>query len=144
VVLQKYAKVTYDDVNNNVTISLFFSLTRRVDRMEHSIGSIVSKIDAVIVKLEAMERAKLKRRETMGRLLDNITEVRTITDNWRRSEGLDPPGNCPAIFAHGLKEGKDRTTTLRRRYAGATWSSSVSPQTPHPSEEVIFTIYNTE
>ena len=43
--------------------------------MEHSIGSIVSKIDAVIVKLEAMERAKLKRRETMGKLLDNITEV---------------------------------------------------------------------
>lgn len=55
-----------------------FSLTRRVDRMEHSIGSIVSKIDAVIVKLEAMERAKLKRRETMGRLLDNITEVTII------------------------------------------------------------------
>lgn len=54
---------------------IVFSLTRRVDRMEHSIGSIVSKIDAVIVKLEAMERAKLKRRETMGRLLDNITEV---------------------------------------------------------------------
>ena len=54
---------------------LHCSLTRRVDRMEHSIGSIVSKIDAVIVKLEAMERAKLKRRETMGRLLDNITEV---------------------------------------------------------------------
>ena len=46
--------------------------------MEHSIGSIVSKIDAVIVKLEAMERAKLKRRETMGRLLDNITEVKIL------------------------------------------------------------------
>ena len=50
-------------------------LSRRVDRMEHSIGSIVSKIDAVLVKLEAMERAKLKRRETMGKLLDSITEV---------------------------------------------------------------------
>lgn len=43
--------------------------------MEHSIGSIVSKIDAVLVKLEAMERAKLKRRETMGKLLDSINEV---------------------------------------------------------------------
>ncbi len=53
----------------------FNSLSRRVDRMEHSIGSIVSKIDAVLVKLEAMERAKLKRRETMGKLLDSITEV---------------------------------------------------------------------
>ena len=44
--------------------------------MEHSIGSIVSKIDAVLVKLEAMEKAKLKRRETMGKILDSITEVR--------------------------------------------------------------------
>lgn len=43
--------------------------------MEHSIGSIVSKIDAVIVKLEAMERAKLKRRDVLGRLLDGVTEV---------------------------------------------------------------------
>ena len=44
--------------------------------MEHSIGSIVSKIDAVLVKLEAMEKAKLKRRETMGKILDSITEVK--------------------------------------------------------------------
>lgn len=44
--------------------------------MEHSIGSIVSKIDAVIVKLEAMERAKLKRRDVLGRLLDGVMEVR--------------------------------------------------------------------
>lgn len=54
---------------------LCFSLSRRVDRMEHSIGSIVSKIDAVLVKLEAMEKAKLKRRETMAKLLDSIADV---------------------------------------------------------------------
>lgn len=47
--------------------------------MEHSIGSIVSKIDAVIVKLEAMERAKLKRRDVLGRLLDGVTEVSVFT-----------------------------------------------------------------
>ena len=47
--------------------------------MEHSIGSIVSKIDAVLVKLEAMEKAKLKRRETMGKLLDSINEVSLST-----------------------------------------------------------------
>lgn len=57
-------------------LSLPLSLVRRVDRMEHSIGSIVSKIDAVIVKLEAMERAKLKRREVLSRLLDGVMEVR--------------------------------------------------------------------
>lgn len=53
---------------------------RRVDRMEHSIGSIVSKIDAVIVKLEAMERAKVKRRDVLGRLLDGVMEVRGCFD----------------------------------------------------------------
>uniref|UniRef100_A0A8C7P287 Polycystin-2 n=1 Tax=Oncorhynchus mykiss TaxID=8022 RepID=A0A8C7P287_ONCMY len=52
----------------------FQVLVRRVDRMEHSIGSIVSKIDAVIVKLEAMERAKLKRRDVLGKLLEGVLE----------------------------------------------------------------------
>uniref|UniRef100_H2Y8T3 EF-hand domain-containing protein n=1 Tax=Ciona savignyi TaxID=51511 RepID=H2Y8T3_CIOSA len=41
---------------NFVSRDDFQLLSRRVDRMEHSIGAIVSKIDAVIVKLEAMER----------------------------------------------------------------------------------------
>ena len=62
-------------VVNGVSIEEFTVLSRRVDRMEHSIGSIVSKIDAVLVKLEAMERAKSKRRETMSKILDSITEV---------------------------------------------------------------------
>ena len=53
----------------------FNVLARRVDRMEHSIGSIVSKIDAVLVKLEAMEKMRLKRKETMGKLLDHLNEV---------------------------------------------------------------------
>ncbi|XP_028834029.1 polycystin-2 isoform X2 [Denticeps clupeoides] len=57
-----------------VSYEEFQVLVRRVDRMEHSIGSIVSKIDAVIVKLEAMERAKLKRKDVLGRLLDGVME----------------------------------------------------------------------
>lgn len=55
-------------------------LVRRVDRMEHSIGSIVSKIDAVIVKLEGMERAKLKRRDVLVRLLDGVMEVSCLSN----------------------------------------------------------------
>lgn len=62
-------------VASGVSYDEFTVLSRRVDRMEHSIGSIVSKIDAVLVKLEAMEKAKSKRRETMSRLLDSISEV---------------------------------------------------------------------
>ncbi|XP_068398522.1 polycystin-2 isoform X1 [Eschrichtius robustus] len=61
-------------VSSGVSYEEFQVLVRRVDRMEHSIGSIVSKIDAVIVKLEIMERAKLKRREVLGRLLDGVAE----------------------------------------------------------------------
>ncbi|XP_044537555.1 polycystin-2 [Gracilinanus agilis] len=60
--------------SSGVSYEEFQVLVRRVDRMEHSIGSVVSKIDAVIVKLEIMERAKLKRREVLGRLLDGVTE----------------------------------------------------------------------
>ncbi|TSK22501.1 Polycystin-2 [Bagarius yarrelli] len=60
--------------SGGVSYEEFQVLVRRVDRMEHSIGSIVSKIDAVIVKLEAMEQAKLKRREVLSRLLDGIVE----------------------------------------------------------------------
>nr|XP_054206162.1 polycystin-2 isoform X1 [Homo sapiens] len=61
-------------ISSGVSYEEFQVLVRRVDRMEHSIGSIVSKIDAVIVKLEIMERAKLKRREVLGRLLDGVAE----------------------------------------------------------------------
>ncbi|KAL1023776.1 hypothetical protein UPYG_G00045970 [Umbra pygmaea] len=60
--------------SGGVSYEEFQVLVRRVDRMEHSIGSIVSKMDAVIVKLEAMERAKLKRRDVLGRLLDGVLE----------------------------------------------------------------------
>uniref|UniRef100_A0A6Q2XY96 Polycystin-2 n=1 Tax=Esox lucius TaxID=8010 RepID=A0A6Q2XY96_ESOLU len=60
--------------SGGVSYEEFQVLVRRVDRMEHSIGSIVSKIDAVIVKLEVMERAKLKRRDVLGRLLDGGLE----------------------------------------------------------------------
>ena len=54
--------------------SFIHSLTRRVDRMEHSIGAIVNKIDSVLLKLDGMERSKQKKKETMGKMLDNILE----------------------------------------------------------------------
>ncbi|XP_042324484.1 polycystin-2 isoform X2 [Sceloporus undulatus] len=60
--------------SSGVSYEEFQVLVRRVDRMEHSIGSIVSKVDAVIVKLEVMEKTKLKRKEVLSRLLDGVTE----------------------------------------------------------------------
>ena len=55
-----------------IEIYAFASLARRVDRVEHSIGSIVSKVDSVLLKLETMDKVKIKRRETMTQLLDII------------------------------------------------------------------------
>ncbi|XP_041363051.1 polycystin-2-like isoform X2 [Gigantopelta aegis] len=72
--------------SSGVSYEEFTVLSRRVDRMEHSIGSIVSKIDAVLVKLEAMEKAKLKRRETMGKILDSITESDGTSDELKREQ----------------------------------------------------------
>ena len=43
--------------------------------MENSIGNIVSKIDAVLNKMAAMDRAKVKRRENMNKILNTIAEV---------------------------------------------------------------------
>ena len=42
--------------------------------MEQSIGSIVSKIDAVLIKLDSMEKTKGKRKETLGKMMDSLTE----------------------------------------------------------------------
>lgn len=53
------------------------SLSERVDKMENSIGNIVSKIDAVLNKMAAMDRAKTKRRENMNKILNTISEVST-------------------------------------------------------------------
>lgn len=44
-----------DSISNRVFYEEFQALARRVDCVEHSIGSIMSKIDAVVVKLKAME-----------------------------------------------------------------------------------------
>jgi len=67
----------------------FTVLSRRVDRVEHSIGSIVSKIDAVLLKLEAMDKAKIKRRETMTKLLDSISEQSSQGGDDNKRERLE-------------------------------------------------------
>ncbi|XP_039217129.1 polycystin-2 isoform X2 [Crotalus tigris] len=76
--------------SSGVSYEEFQVLVRRVDRMEHSIGSIVSKIDAVIVKLETMERVKLKRKEVLGRLLDGVAEDERLgCDNDARRDQME-------------------------------------------------------
>lgn len=64
----------------------FNVLSRRVDRMEHSIGSIVSKIDAVLAKMESMEKAKTRRRENMNKILDTISENEGLDEKTKRQQ----------------------------------------------------------
>ncbi|MGH0135307.1 UNVERIFIED_CONTAM: hypothetical protein FKN15_059034 [Acipenser sinensis] len=49
-------------------------LVRRVVQLEQSIGSIVSKIDAVAMKLDTLDESKIKRKDQVGRMW-NINEV---------------------------------------------------------------------
>jgi hypothetical protein len=42
--------------------------------MEMSIGSIVTKIDVVLIKLDQMERSRNKKRALMGQMMTTITE----------------------------------------------------------------------
>ncbi|KAJ6661736.1 hypothetical protein lerEdw1_013258 [Lerista edwardsae] len=49
-------------------------LLRRVLQLERSIGSIMSKTEAVVCKLEGLERSKLKKKDPMSKLLDNMSK----------------------------------------------------------------------
>jgi polycystin 2 len=52
--------------------------------MEQSIGSIVAKIDTVLVKLDYMEKNRSKRKAAMSKILGTITE-----DDGSESRNLD-------------------------------------------------------
>ncbi len=73
----------------NVGGEEFQLLGRRVDRMEHSVGSIVSKIDAVLIKLESMEKNKHRRKDTMNKILGTIQEDDTLDEAAKRSKMED-------------------------------------------------------
>lgn len=76
-------------VRGGVSNEEFNVLSKRVDRMESSIGNIVGKIDNVLIKLEEMEVTKLKRRETMGKILDSITTDDDLSEERKREKMED-------------------------------------------------------
>lgn len=51
------------------------SLLQRVLQLEQSINNIGSKIDAVVSKLDMLERNRLKRKDMLGKRLDNVNKV---------------------------------------------------------------------
>ncbi|CAF1031844.1 unnamed protein product [Adineta ricciae] len=67
------------DNPNRITYDEFAILVRRIDRMEYSIGNIVSRIDGVLTKLETLEKGKMKRREALTKILNNIADDNTMS-----------------------------------------------------------------
>ncbi|XP_060043769.1 polycystin-2 [Erinaceus europaeus] len=117
-------------ISSGVSYEEFQVLVRRVDRMEHSIGSIVSKIDAVIVKLEIMERAKLKRREVLGRLLDGVAEDERLgRDTEVHREQME------RLVREELErwESEDAATQSAQGGSPGTPHNQPRPQSAHPS-----------
>ncbi|GFS77930.1 polycystin-2 [Nephila pilipes] len=74
-----YLAIEIGDTNYDIQ-----SLSERVDKMENSIGNIVSKIDAVLNKMAAMDRAKTKRRENMNKILNTISESGDLDEKAKR------------------------------------------------------------
>jgi len=80
------ASATNNDAENanRVTYDEFAILVRRIDRMEYSIGNIVSRIDSVLTKLETLEKGKIKRREALTKILNNIAEDNTLSKEMKQ------------------------------------------------------------
>ena len=53
---------------------LIFSLAKRAGKLETVINSIVTKIDAVLMKLEKLDMSKNKRKATVNKILGTIKE----------------------------------------------------------------------
>jgi hypothetical protein len=82
-------------------------LLRRVERIEKSVGGLASKVESVVAKLELIERSKIKRRESLGRLLECITEGGAVPDDTNRQHMLhlvrdELIADCDEAAGHAL------------------------------------------
>ena len=55
-------------------IHRFYGLTDRMSKMEATIAPIVTKLDTILNKIDDAKRIKMKKKETMQRLIENIEE----------------------------------------------------------------------
>ncbi|XP_010154109.1 PREDICTED: polycystic kidney disease 2-like 1 protein [Eurypyga helias] len=70
----------------------FQVLLQRVLQLELSINSIGSKIDAVVNKLDILERHKLKRKDLLGKLLDSVSKEEESSQEELLPQSLDQLG----------------------------------------------------
>ncbi|CAF1030105.1 unnamed protein product, partial [Adineta ricciae] len=114
------------DNPNRITYDEFAILVRRIDRMEYSIGNIVSRIDGVLTKLETLEKGKMKRREALTKILNNIADDNTMSKEMKQ-ERLEK------MIRDELEEtGADRQTPIQ-----SLLGSSTTPGAPagHTSQQ---------
>ncbi|XP_075790711.1 polycystin-2-like protein 1 [Pelodiscus sinensis] len=108
-------KLSLVDAKNNhankaawVSEEEFQSLLRRVLPLERALAGLVPKIDAVVSKLEALERNKQQRKDLVGKLLYNISKEEPSQEDLlhrnldplaqESQDGREPehvPGSCP-------------------------------------------------
>lgn len=81
-------------------------LQKRVERLEYSMSDVLSKLDSVLVKLNAIERNKAQRKETMSHLLNAISQSESNATS--RDEML-------RIVNNEIRDCDE--TTLNRNYA---------------------------
>ncbi|XP_034993769.2 polycystin-2-like protein 1 [Zootoca vivipara] len=68
------AKNNQGNKSSLVSEEEFQTLLRRVLQLEHSIGGVMSKTEALVVKLEGLERSKFKNKDSTSKLLNNISK----------------------------------------------------------------------
>ena len=76
----------FDNIHSDQNLAIFyfpsihylqcfnFSLAKRAGKLETVINSIVTKIDAVLMKLEKLDMSKNKRKATVNKILGTIKE----------------------------------------------------------------------
>lgn len=70
-IISKLAKsfVSHDEFSLN---------TKRIDRLERSVHQVGQKIDALIIKLDTVERIKARKKDNVSRVLDHTSEVGSL------------------------------------------------------------------
>ena len=79
---------------------------QKIAFVEKSIGSIVGKLDRIIIKFDAMEKNKARRREAMTKILEGVHEDGSVDGVNASAEG--PVGRAPVRSATGPARASSR------------------------------------
>ncbi|XP_009693008.1 PREDICTED: polycystic kidney disease 2-like 1 protein [Cariama cristata] len=122
----------------------FQVLLQRVLQLEQSINSIGSKIDAVVSKLDVLERNKLKRKDLLGKPLDNVSKEEEPSQEELLPQSLDQLGKEEAegwgmehVWGNNLS-GKSSQNGVYPILPRSSVPGSQVPKNIHPQSDVCF------